>query len=148
MERFAIISAVVLIFHIFGSYSASAQVSAKTMTIFDPPIQALIEPLVECPSTHRYNFRKGKKQPPGPKLLYACAPDYPQECMSDADNHEVVTLLHDIGVDGVPTNLRIVESSNSCHHTAAARSLAGWRFNKTKRGASDLRVDVHFQLED
>ncbi len=60
--------------------------------------------------------------------LVRIPPQYPERCMSRAAASESVLLQFDVTPEGQTTNIRVVESSNSCLNRAAVRSVERWKY--------------------
>lgn len=62
------------------------------------------------------------------RILYREPPLYPNRCQRRAGEYEWVVLEYDISSDGIPENISIYESSNSCFDSAAVNAVKKWRF--------------------
>ncbi len=60
--------------------------------------------------------------------LVRIPPQYPERCMSRAANQETVFVEFDVTPDGTTTNVRVVDSTNSCLNRAATRSVERWKY--------------------
>lgn len=60
--------------------------------------------------------------------LVRIPPQYPERCMSRADARETVFVEFDVTPEGTTTNIRAVESTNSCLNRAATRSVERWKY--------------------
>ena len=60
--------------------------------------------------------------------LVRVPPQYPQRCASRHRDIERVTLEFDVTPDGRVTNVRVVNSTNSCFNSAAERSAEKWKY--------------------
>jgi protein TonB len=78
---------------------------------------------------------------------------YPERCQSRAQPDENVLVEFDVTPDGTTTNIRVVDSSNSCLNSAATKSVERWKYqpkivdNKAewRRG---VQTNVKFVLEE
>jgi protein TonB len=85
--------------------------------------------------------------------LVRIPPQYPDRCMSRAKNRETVLVEFDVTPDGSTTNVRTIDSSNSCLNSAAERSVGRWKYQpkivdneaQWRRG---VQTSVVFQLAD
>lgn len=85
--------------------------------------------------------------------LVRIPPQYPERCMTRAAAKETVFLEYDVTPDGTTTNIRVVDSTNSCLNSAASKSVERWKFqpkivdNKAewRRG---VQTAVTFELAD
>ena len=70
-------------------------------------------------------------------------PGYPDRCQRRAAKLEEVILEFDVSTEGVPENIQIVESTNSCFNEAAERAVAQWRYRpKMVSGEPVVRKNV------
>lgn len=84
--------------------------------------------------------------------LVRIPPQYPERCMSSAKARETVAVEFDVTPDGTTTNIRVIDSTNSCLNREATRSVERWKYqpkivdNKAewRRGVQTVVV---FQLE-
>ncbi len=60
--------------------------------------------------------------------LVRIPPQFPDRCQSRASSRETVFLEYDVTPEGTTTNIRVVDSTNSCFNRAAARSVERWKF--------------------
>ncbi len=60
--------------------------------------------------------------------LVRIPPQYPERCMQRAKPKETVFLEYDVTPDGTTTNIRVVDSTNSCLNSAAVKSVERWKF--------------------
>ena len=60
--------------------------------------------------------------------LVRIPPNYPERCMGRASERETVLLEFDVTPEGQTTNIRVVDSSNSCLNRAAVRSVERWKY--------------------
>ncbi len=85
--------------------------------------------------------------------LVRIPPQYPERCQARAGESERVLLEFDVTPDGTTTNIKVVESSNSCFNREAARSVERWKYQpkivdnepQWRRG---VQTTVVFQLAD
>ena len=60
--------------------------------------------------------------------LVRIPPQYPERCMSRAAASETVFVEFDVTPEGTVTNVRVVDSTNSCLNSAAVRSVERWKY--------------------
>jgi protein TonB len=60
--------------------------------------------------------------------LVRIPPQYPERCMASAKARETVAVEFDVTPEGTTTNIRVVESTNSCLNREAARSVERWKY--------------------
>lgn len=60
--------------------------------------------------------------------LVRIPPQYPERCQARAGARETVFLEFDVTPDGTTTNIRVVDSTNSCFNREAARSVERWKY--------------------
>ncbi len=85
--------------------------------------------------------------------LVRIPPQYPERCMTRAKASETVFVEFDVTPEGTTTNIKVVESSNSCLNSAASKSVERWKYqpkiveNKAewRRG---VQTAVTFVLEE
>lgn len=78
---------------------------------------------------------------------------YPDRCQARAKPVENVLVEFDVTPEGTTTNIRVVESSNSCLNSAATKSVERWKYqpkivdNKSewRRG---VQTNVRFELAE
>lgn len=83
--------------------------------------------------------------------LVRIQPQYPERCMARAKEVENVLVEFDVTPDGTTTNIRVVDSSNSCLNSAAIRSVERWKYQpkivdnvaQPRRG---VQTNVRFEL--
>ncbi len=85
--------------------------------------------------------------------LVRIPPQYPERCQSRADADESVTVEFDVTPEGQTTNIKVVNSSNSCFNRSATRSVERWKYQpkvvdnvvQWRRGVQTV---VRFQLAE
>lgn len=60
--------------------------------------------------------------------LVRIPPQYPERCMTRAAAKETVFVEFDVTPDGTTTNIRVVDSTNSCLNSAATKSVERWKY--------------------
>ena len=60
--------------------------------------------------------------------LVRIPPQYPERCMSRAKAKETVFVEFDVTPDGTTTNIRVIDTTNSCLNSAATRSVERWKY--------------------
>lgn len=60
--------------------------------------------------------------------LVRIPPQYPERCMQRAKAKETVFVEFDVTPDGTTTNIRAIESTNSCLNGAATKSVERWKY--------------------
>ncbi|GAB4521975.1 MAG: energy transducer TonB [Amphiplicatus sp.] len=60
--------------------------------------------------------------------LVRIPPQYPERCQSRAGERESVFLEFDVTPEGTTTNIRVVDSTNSCFNREAARAVERWKY--------------------
>lgn len=84
--------------------------------------------------------------------LVRIPPQYPERCMSRADETETVVVQFDVTPEGQTTNITVIDTSNSCLNRAAIRSVERWKYQpkitdnvaEWRRG---VQTAVTFRLE-
>ena len=66
------------------------------------------------------------------KVVRSARPVYPERCASSAADIERVSIQFDIGADGRPANLSVVDASNPCFNSAAVDAASRMRFTPKK----------------
>ena len=56
------------------------------------------------------------------------APEYPTECLGEANEKESVVVAFDVDQDGSLKNILVRESSNTCFDNAAISAVKNWRY--------------------
>ena len=85
--------------------------------------------------------------------LVRIPPQYPERCMARAKARENVLVEFDVTPEGTTTNIRVVDTTNSCLNSAATRSVERWKYqpkivdNKAewRRG---VQTNVAFELSE
>jgi len=85
--------------------------------------------------------------------LVRIPPQYPERCMQRAAAKETVFVEFDVTPDGTTTNIRVVDTTNSCLNSAATKSVERWKYqpkiveNKAewRRG---VQTAITFELAD
>lgn len=60
--------------------------------------------------------------------LVRIPPQYPERCMGRAKTRETVFVEFDVTPDGTTTNIRAIDSTNSCLNSAAVKSVERWKY--------------------
>lgn len=60
--------------------------------------------------------------------LVRIPPQFPERCQARAGGRETVVVEFDVTPDGTTTNIRVVDSSNSCFNSSATRSVERWKY--------------------
>lgn len=84
--------------------------------------------------------------------LVRIPPQYPERCMSRASATETVVVEFDVTPEGQTTNIRVIDSSNSCLNRAAERSVERWKYqpkivDNAAQWRRGVQTAVTFQLE-
>ncbi|MBI1391856.1 MAG: TonB family protein [Alphaproteobacteria bacterium] len=85
--------------------------------------------------------------------LVRIPPQYPERCMGRAQASETVFVEFDVTPDGTVTNVRVIDSTNSCLNSAAVRSVERWKYQpkivdneaQSRRG---VQTAITFQLAE
>lgn len=79
--------------------------------------------------------------------LVRIPPQYPDRCQSRAGSEESVVVTFDVTPEGAVVNAKVVDSTNSCFHSAAIRSVERWKYQpKILDGRAQPRRGVITQL--
>lgn len=78
---------------------------------------------------------------------------YPERCQSRAKAVENVLVEFDVTPEGTTTNIRVVDSSNSCLNSAATKSVERWKYQpKIVENAAQWRrgvqTNIRFELAE
>lgn len=60
--------------------------------------------------------------------LVRIPPQYPERCMQRARPSETVFVEFDVTPEGTTTNIRVIDSTNSCLNSAAVKSVERWKY--------------------
>jgi protein TonB len=60
--------------------------------------------------------------------LVRIPPQYPERCMERAKDREQVFVEFDVTPDGTTTNIRVIDSTNTCLNGAAIKSVERWKY--------------------
>lgn len=131
--------------------SATFDAPATSTPVFTPPVDdppaadALAHgaPVVDTPAEDAAPSQAGLADATvsvdarGPKIVESkvvrsARPVYPERCASSAADIERVSIQFDIGADGRPANLRVVDASNPCFNSAAVDAASRMRFTPKK----------------
>lgn len=75
--------------------------------------------------------------------LVRIPPQYPERCMQRAKASETVFVEFDVTPDGTTTNIKVVDTTNSCLNSAATRSVERWKYQpKIVENAAQWRRGV------
>ena len=85
--------------------------------------------------------------------LVRIPPQYPERCMSRAKTTETVFVEFDVTPEGTVTNVRVVDTSNSCLNRAAIRSVERWKYqpkieNNEALWRRGVQTQITFQLAE
>lgn len=84
--------------------------------------------------------------------LVRIPPQYPDRCQTRAGERETVVVEFDVTPDGTTTNIRVIDSTNSCFNREAQRSVERWKYQpkivdnepQWRRG---VQQQITFELE-
>lgn len=84
--------------------------------------------------------------------LVRIPPQYPDRCQQRAAAEEHVVVTFDVTPEGAVVNARVLDSTNTCFHSAAIRSVERWKYQpkivdgkaQPRRG---VQTQITFQLE-
>jgi len=84
--------------------------------------------------------------------LVRIPPQYPDRCQTRAGERETVVVEFDVTPDGTTTNIRVIDSTNSCFNREAIRSVERWKYQpkivdnepQWRRG---VQQNIAFELE-
>ncbi len=77
------------------------------------------------------------------RVLSRVPPQYPDRCQDRAKNKESVIVEFDISSEGIPENVQVIESTNSCFNHSALSSVRKWRYRpRLVDGEPTTRKDV------
>lgn len=60
--------------------------------------------------------------------LVRIPPQYPERCQARAGARETVFVEFDVTPDGTTTNIKVIDSTNSCFNREASRSVERWKY--------------------
>jgi outer membrane biosynthesis protein TonB len=83
----------------------------------------------------------------GPPATTKCIPAYPRNCFRGAVANVAVELEFDVNIDGFPTAVRVLRSTDKCFETTAARGVAAWRFPASSEPRFGVKTTTTFFLE-
>jgi protein TonB len=100
----------------------------------------------------RLNIGTGFNPDRDAQPLVRIPPQYPERCQARAGTRESIAVEFDVTPEGTTTNIRVIQSSNSCFNSAAVRSVERWKYqpkivdNKAewRRGVQTV---ITFELE-
>ncbi len=83
------------------------------------------------------------------------SPQYPEKCINlvEASNEsQTVSVTYDLTREGLPENVRVRESTNSCFNEVAVAAVRSWSFNPRRVDAKpqpqkDLETTFRFELD-
>jgi len=80
-------------------------------------------------------------------------PNYPEYCMDTASSRESVFVEFDVTPDGATTNVKVIDTTNSCLNRASVRTVEKWTYHpKIEGGVAVERKGVQtaltFELSD
>ncbi|MEM6537294.1 MAG: energy transducer TonB [Pseudomonadota bacterium] len=83
--------------------------------------------------------------------LVRIPPQYPERCMSRAKPTESVFVEFDVTPDGTVTNVRVLDTSNSCLNRAAIRAVQRWKYqpkivDNSAQPRRGVQTQITFQL--
>ncbi len=79
--------------------------------------------------------------------LVRIPPQFPDRCQARAGGSETVVLQFDVTPDGQTTNIKVIDSSNSCFNRSASRSVERWKYQpKIVDNAAEWRRGVVTQI--
>jgi len=75
--------------------------------------------------------------------LVRIPPQYPERCMTRAKAKETVFVEFDVTPDGTTTNIKVIDTTNSCLNSAATKSVERWKYQpKIVENKSEWRRGV------
>jgi periplasmic protein TonB len=79
--------------------------------------------------------------------LVRIPPQFPDRCQGRAGAKETVVLQFDVTPEGQTTNIKVIDSSNSCFNRSASRSVERWKYQpKIVDNAAEWRRGVVTQI--
>lgn len=101
----------------------------------------------------RLNVGSGFNPDRDAQPLVRIPPQYPERCMARAKARETVLVEFDVTPDGTTTNIRVVDSTNSCLNSAAIRSVERWKYqpkivDNTAQWRRAVQTSVAFELSE
>ena len=101
----------------------------------------------------RLNVGSGFNPDRDAQPLVRIPPQYPERCMARAKARETVLVEFDVTPDGTTTNIRVVDSTNSCLNSAAIRSVERWKYqpkivDNTAQRRRGVQTSVAFELSE
>lgn len=73
------------------------------------------------------------------------APGFPAACLSAPGDEHQVRVGYDIGEDGAPINVKVLDYSDACFVETTMSAVAEWRFSCDLVGATGKESIVHFK---
>lgn len=85
--------------------------------------------------------------------LVRIPPQYPERCMARAQDEEIVVVQFDVTPDGQTTNIKAIDSTNTCLNRAAERSVERWKYqpkivDNTAQWRRGVVTQIKFTLSD
>ncbi|NOX82844.1 MAG: energy transducer TonB [Alphaproteobacteria bacterium] len=85
--------------------------------------------------------------------LVRIPPQFPDRCQGRAGAEETVLLQFDVTPEGQTTNIKVIDSSNTCFNRSASRSVERWKYQpKIVDNNAEWRrgvvTQITFRLED
>ncbi|MEL7489858.1 MAG: energy transducer TonB [Pseudomonadota bacterium] len=102
-----------------------------------------IQPDVETTITFRFDSETAEDdvtaQDFDARPIKRIPPNYPDRCQRSATRRETVFLEYDVTAKGRTENIRVIDTTNACFNTNAARSVQKWRFKPRMRDGVPVR---------
>lgn len=78
---------------------------------------------------------------------------YPERCMQSADTKESVVVEFDVTPEGTTTNIRVVDSTNSCFNRSVTRSVERWKYqpkivDNTPQWRRGVQTTITYELTE
>lgn len=118
--------------------SANKEFKRPTLDTPPPPPPAVVDPSnrpalegvrAQVPQINaNLNIGTGFNPDRDAQPLVRIPPQYPERCMQRAGAKETVFVEFDVTPDGTTTNIRVVDTTNSCLNSAATKSVERWKY--------------------
>jgi len=121
-------------------------------TTFRPTVSGQIGELPDFSNTN-LDIGSGFNPDRDAQPLVRVPPQYPQNCQSRASNNEYVVVQFDVTPEGTVVNPQVIDSSNSCFHRAATRSVERWKYrpkivDEQAQPRYGVQTTIRFQLAE
>ncbi len=121
--------------------------SMGTKFVYTNPENYTSDKKYSCPAKSKLKDSKGATFGE-PEVRYHCRPFFPKDCVETAQERQIFDVIYDVKPDGVPSNVRLLSSTNECLNATVIMSVFMSRYKKSAEGALAVNRQVVIDAAD